>query len=151
MNKNYVKVIDKKEPPIIDCEQEIQMYLKTHLKKFNKDFMITGNMAKTKNITAYTLEGIKKDTIYEILIVLRKCHVINFKIIPKYSFYRKNDNLIKEYVFGHIYITQQPGNKCFGIYIDSCKPFKTDTMHNKFSFRLCNVQKKDSLIICDNK
>lgn len=98
----------------------------------NDGFKFTGDLF------ASVLEGVKNDTIYNVLLVFRMEDPILFKELPKSSFEMIDGTIIEKYMLGRIYIGIKYDSNfnlvedsCLNIYSKVISPFRIDTLDEK--------------------
>ncbi len=132
------------------CQKAITEYLVNNFNDYKDDFIFTGKSTSLNNLYTCILQGVKRDTIYNLLIVMKDCTMINFKSIPVATYYMKNELMIKEYVIGHVYTGYDKDRTCIKVDIENYVPIKVDTLKNMFSYHFYDAASHDSLFFCDN-
>lgn len=104
---------------------------------YEDKFIGTGDVVYSGNIEAGIIQGIKLDTIYDILIVCKGDSLITCRENPNSSFHRKDGTIIEEYRLGRIYtMYTNLETHCIMTHIEKIKPFRTDTLKYEFLFEL---------------
>ena len=94
----------------------------------------TGDIAVVSNIYGLVVEGIKNETIFQILLIIKNCKITFVQEIPKATFYWKNGSLKEEFQLGRTYTGYTINGACVEGIFEVLEPYRTDTMTNKFSY-----------------
>lgn len=116
------------------------------VKTFEDNFIGMGNNCRLGNYFAGVVKGIKKDTIYQFLLVFRDNRIVDCRRVANASFYYHKGTLIEEYVFGQVYV--QAGDSCIMAFQETVDPFKIDTLESMFSFEMTNLKLVDTMKYC---
>ena len=106
-------------------------------------------MFSSKNLQSAIIQGIKKDTIYDILIVYKNQQFVIIRENPESCIYRRGGAKVKGYMLGQTYIDARENTACFKAFFEKFIPFKTDTLKIMFGPILSTRQTLDSLKFCD--
>jgi hypothetical protein len=140
-----IKGVDAQD---ILCQKTINEYIKGNLKDYKRDFVFTGKSTALDGLYTCVLQGVKKDTIYNLLFVMKECKITEFQSIPVATYYVRNESMIKEYVVGHIYTGYNNDKTCIRVDIENYNPIKVDTLKNMFSYHFYDAVSHDSLFFC---
>lgn len=132
----------------ISCREKITTFLSCSYKAYETQFFLTGKYGTIDSIYACVLQGIRNDTIYNVLVVLEDCNVIDSFSIPVASFYKRNESIIKEYILGRIYIEHNKDNSCINVISEIFEPFKVDTLEYKFRYSMGKLLNKKQNEYC---
>jgi hypothetical protein len=86
------------------------------------------------------IQGIKNDTIFDILIAFNENKHIVIEN-PNSAFYRKDETIYRTYILGNIYTTySKTDTTCINIHIESFYPFRVDTLSSMFNILQAKVR-----------
>jgi hypothetical protein len=141
--KDLFKKIDNKE---IITKVELEKLLLHKFNGFEEKFWGTGGYSTSGNLIEGIFQGIKMDTLYDVLVVFKGDKCLFVKEHPRASIYRIGEAIHNEYMLGRIYTTLVfSDTTCIKAYFETIQPFKVDTLSYKFRYDMCKVLSKDSL------
>jgi hypothetical protein len=130
---------------------EMEELLHYNFEQYDENFIGTGNILSTGKIVAGIVQGIKNDTIFDIVIVYNNNKLIFVRENANASIYRKGKTIHREFILGQIYTTFiDSDTTCIKIYFETIQPFKVDTLNYKFRYDMGTLLNKDSLEFCSD-
>ncbi len=115
---------------------------------YQKEFHNTGVTASVGNIFAGIIQGIKADTLYEIVIVFENKRVVYNSETPKEIIYKKGNSLVTKYIIGGINIGYTHNDSCLEIQQNFFSPQRVDTLNEMFSYKNITLLEKNQVIFC---